>query len=524
MRALSGLSVRIDPIAHTNDARAGYDWWSLQPIVRPEPPTVKDASWPINDIDQFILARLESRGIRPAEPADARTLIRRVHFGLIGLPPERIRNQEFGILVDLLLDSPHFGERWARHWLDVVRFGESQGFERNWLRPFAWRYRDWVISAFNSDMPYDKFIRQQVAGDVLDPHDPTGLIATSYLTCGPWDMASARNGSEIMKRMSREAELEEQLATLGQAFLGLTLHCARCHDHKFDPISTKDYYSVAAAIGGVWRGHREIISTQDSVGVERQALEVRIQAIRAEMAEIDAGEREQVQQAAVDEAHEVVAQLTKKFEKEQVKRDKARARLATATDEEERLKITGKITSAERLILRARLSLDGAEDLVARLTRRLPALNYGEILNRLPEEQRAPYRQLVLRASQLEMRHDMLTSRMAHGVVPREPGVFHVLARGDFRQPQQPVSARGIAAVRGLSSDFGLAADAPEAERRRQLARWISDRRNPLTAESLSTVCGTITLAGDSWKRPMTSVSTVVVLHIQRCSIGWPTS
>jgi hypothetical protein len=256
----------IDPFSVTTDRRAGYDWWSLRPLRPVATPAVKRSDWPRNVVDRFVLARLEASGLSPALEADRRTLIRRVSFDLIGLPPELEEVERFVAdpapdayekLVDRLLASPHHGERWARHWLDVVRFGESQGFEYNRIRDNAWRYRDWVVSALNRDLPYDEFVKRQVAGDVLYPKDLEALIATGYLVCGTWDQPGHLEGSESMRKQVRQDELEEMVATLGQSILGLTINCARCHDHKFDPISQKEYYRVAALLAGVTQGEKE---------------------------------------------------------------------------------------------------------------------------------------------------------------------------------------------------------------------------------------------------------------------------
>ncbi len=250
----------IDPFLVTTERRGGYDWWSLQPVRDPAPPSVRAARWVRNDVDRFVLARLEASGLHPAPEADRRTLIRRLSFDLIGLPPEPddverfladTADDAYERLVDRLLASPGYGERWGRHWLDVVRFGESEGFERNHVRDNAWRYRDWVIQAFNRDLPYDEFVRQQIAGDVLHPDRLDALIATGYLVCGTWDEVAHYEGSSEMQKATRFDELEDLVGTLGQTFLGLTINCARCHDHKFDPISQKEYYQVAALLGGV---------------------------------------------------------------------------------------------------------------------------------------------------------------------------------------------------------------------------------------------------------------------------------
>jgi hypothetical protein len=253
----------------TADSRAGLDWWSLQPVARPARPEVKDAAWPINPIDHFLLAKLESNRLAPAPAADRRTLIRRVHFDLLGLPPGPddvaafVADDSAGAyerLVDRLLDSPHYGERWARHWLDVIRFGESQGFERDKLRPNAWPYRDWVIQALNDDMPYDEFARLQLAGDVLRPDDPAAVVATGFLVAGAWDEVGQTQQSAAMKAVVRQDEMEDIVGVTGQTFLGLTVHCARCHDHKFDPITQQDYYRLVAALGGVRHGERDSVS------------------------------------------------------------------------------------------------------------------------------------------------------------------------------------------------------------------------------------------------------------------------
>ena len=259
----------IDLFRFTSENRAGYDWWSLQPVKRPPLPKVAGELWEQNPIDRFVLAGLAARGLAPSAPADKRVLIRRLSFDLLGLPPDPADIDAFvaddspdayGHLVERYLKSPHYGERWGRHWLDVVRFGESQGFERDKLRPNAWPYRDWVISAFNDDLPYDEFVRLQLAGDVLRPEDPRGTIATGFLVAAPWDEVGQTQQSAAMKAVVRQDELEDLLAATGQTFLGLTVNCARCHDHKFDPITQAEYYKLAATLAGCRHGERESLS------------------------------------------------------------------------------------------------------------------------------------------------------------------------------------------------------------------------------------------------------------------------
>ena len=184
---------------------------------------------------------------------------------MIGLPPtpEEVEafvsdpsDDAYAKVVERLLDSPHYGERWARHWLDVAHFGESDGFEYDKMRPHAWRYRDWVIDALNRDLPYDEFARLQIAGDVLRPGDPDAIIATGFLVAGAHDGLMPKG--EAMRQIMRQDELEDLVGLVGQTFLGLTVHCARCHDHKFDPIRQTDYYRLAAALAGVKRGDRDV--------------------------------------------------------------------------------------------------------------------------------------------------------------------------------------------------------------------------------------------------------------------------
>ena len=290
----------IDPFAFTTNARAGYDWWSLQPVKRPAVPDLKfeisnlksaspkskseisnlksDIS---NPIDQFVWKKLADEGLSPSPLAEKRTLIRRLSFDLIGLPPTPAEiaafekddsPQAYEKLVDRLLDSPHYGERWARHWLDIIRFGESQGFERDKLRTNSWRFRDWVVGAFNRDLPYDEFVRLQLAGDVLRPDDPEAIIATGALVAGAYDEVGQTQQSAAMRAVVRQDEMEDYVSTIGETFLGLTVHCARCHDHKFDPILARDYYQLSAVLAGVRPGDRELPAGSDAWRAAQQKI------------------------------------------------------------------------------------------------------------------------------------------------------------------------------------------------------------------------------------------------------------
>ncbi|HWE36246.1 MAG TPA: PSD1 and planctomycete cytochrome C domain-containing protein [Isosphaeraceae bacterium] len=335
----------IDPYRVTTDRRAGRDWWSLQPVVRPEPPAVRRDGWARSPIDRFVLAKLEARGLSPAPEADRRTLIRRLSFDLTGLPPTPGEVDAFLAdaspdayerLVDRLLASPQYGVRWARRWLDLARYGESNGFEFDEFRPDAWRYRDWVVDALNRDLPYDEFARLQLAGDAIRPDDAGAVAATGFLVAGAYDTAGQNQQSEAMKAVVRGDELEDVIGAVGQTFLGLTVHCARCHDHKFDPIRQSEYYRLASALGGVRHGER---------------------------------------------------------------------------------KLPG-----------------GAK---------------------------------------------------VYAVAPREAGTTHVQLRGNPKLLGDVVTPGGVASLSGLSPDFGLPADAPEAESRRRLASWVTDARNPLFGRAI---------------------------------------
>lgn len=232
------------------DIEAGRKFWSIRPLQKYQIPKVNDKAWPKNDVDRFILAKLEEKKLKPLPDADARLLVRRIYFDLIGMPPtpEQIhdflqaekqnRSGAIASLVDHLLASPRFGERWGRHWLDVARYGESNGGTKNTLWPDAWRYRDYVIDAFNQDKPFHQFVREQIAGDLLptknDNDRRDNVIATGFLAMGSKTPAVPR--MEI---------IGEQLDVLGRAFLGISIGCARCHDHKFAPVPTRDFYAMA---------------------------------------------------------------------------------------------------------------------------------------------------------------------------------------------------------------------------------------------------------------------------------------
>ena len=263
--------------------------WAFQGLVPHEPPAVQDAAWPISSVDRFILARLEAAGLAPAEPADKATLLRRLSFDLVGLPPTPAELQAFQSdddpralerVVDRLLASPHYGERWGRHWLDLVRYAESRGHEFDYAIPNAYQYRDYVIRAFNADVPYNQFVTEQIAGDLLaQPRlNPERGFNESMLGPGFWFLGEEVH-SPVDTRSDETDRTDNKLDVFSKTFLGLTVACARCHDHKFDAISTNDYYALAGFIAS--SGYRQ--AAFESLGEQRQIAE-QMAAVRADPA------------------------------------------------------------------------------------------------------------------------------------------------------------------------------------------------------------------------------------------------
>ena len=430
----------IDQLRYTTDSRAGFDWWSLQPIsedlderlarLRATDGAAIDAR---NPIDVFVSARLRGQGLTNSEPADRPSLIRRLSFDLLGLPPDLESVEQFASdpapdayarLVDRFLGSFHYGERWARHWLDVVRFGESHGFERDNMRSNSWRFRDWVVAAFNADMRYDRFVRLQLAGDVLKPEDPSALIATGFLVAGPYDEVGNNQQSDAMKAVVRQDELEDIAAAVGQTFLGLTVNCARCHDHKFDPVRQSEYYQLTAALSGVRHGQREV-SFPSEVGHWRQGtarIDARIRIAKRQLDAIQGPAVRQLLRGRTDEPAEAAVDTPRPVTLEQA---------------------LGRFLSAE---------------------------------------DRDRYEHLLFELDQLESQRTRITETSVYAVTPRTPAVTHVLLRGNTTQPGAVVAAGGVAAVSGVDADFGLRPDASDSLRRMRLSHWITDRHNPLFA------------------------------------------
>jgi hypothetical protein len=273
-------------------------WWSLRPLVRPAPPRLSadDARWARTPIDAFVIARLREKGLRPAPEADRRTLIRRLSFDLTGLPPAPGEVAAFVSdpapdayerLVERLLASPAYGERWGRHWLDVVHYGDTHGYDKDKPRPNAWPYRDYVIRSFNGDKPYSRFVQEQLAGDVLFPGTPDGIEALGFIAAGPWDFIGHEEVPEtkIDGKVARHLDRDDMVSNTVGTFMSLTVHCAQCHNHKFDPISQEDYYSLQAVFAAVDRTNRRY-DADPATARRRADLEARRKALDARKAEL----------------------------------------------------------------------------------------------------------------------------------------------------------------------------------------------------------------------------------------------
>ncbi len=245
------------------------DWWSLRPLAKPAVPRLdpESAAWARTPLDAFVLSKLKEHGQHPSAEADRRALIRRLSFDLIGLPPEPEEVNRFldddapgayERLVDRLLSSPHYGERWARHWMDVVHFAETHGHDQDRIRPNAWPYRDYLIASFNRDTPYARFVQEQVAADALYPDEPGLTVALGMIAAGPWDESSLRDirDDSIDRQIGYYIDRDDMVATVISTFSSVTIQCARCHAHKFDPISQDDYYSLQAVFAGVDKAER----------------------------------------------------------------------------------------------------------------------------------------------------------------------------------------------------------------------------------------------------------------------------
>ncbi len=443
------------PEAFTEQERAH---WSYRPLVRPAVPEVREAGWARNPIDRFILAGVEEMGFRHAPEAARLDYLRRVTFDLTGLPPTPEQVEAFVAddrpdaverLVDRLLESPAYGERWAQHWLDLAHYADTNGFELDAERPDAWRYRDWVVQALNAGLPYDEFLTLQLAGDEARPGDPQALIATGFGRCGPREVV----GGNIDPKVRRQSELTEVTDTVGSVFLGLTMGCARCHNHKFDPLPTTDYYRLQAFFAAAQFVDRPIATEAEEAAylAAKQTVDAALAPLKARQAELEKPYREALRAA-----------------KERALSAAERAVIA--------------VPEAERSPLQKKLAAGVAKALTVAWE------EVAEAVARDPEVHAARER-LKRQIHDLDQTLPPPPPRaMALADEPDQPApeVF-VRPRGDVRNQGPKVGPRppGILLAAQPAEAFDPAAIAPVASgtgRRLALAQWLARPDNPVTA------------------------------------------
>ena len=432
------------PGANADSSSAPTAYWAFVAPARVETPAAT-SNWVRTTVDSFILASLRSERLRPSSEASRERLLRRVHLDLTGLPPTPEHVSAFlsdgspdayENVVDSLLASPHYGERWGQKWLDVVRYADTDGFERDGYREHAWRYRDYVVDAFNEDKPYDRFLMEQVAGDELHPGNREALIATGFHALGPRHVV----GGNQDKDEARQEVLTEMALGVGQALLGLTVQCARCHDHKFDPISQKDYYRLEAFFGGTDLEDIPTAGADEIAAIERatRAYEERTKPIKDLLAEIEAPYKERVRErkrTALEPLH-AAALATPESD-----RDSEQARLANEAESQVK-----------------------------------PV--WYEIIPLMPDAVRS--RRAALRKRLHDLEHTEPDAPSAAYAVTNlgDPPDTHVLGGGDYRRKGEPVRP-------GFPSAVGpLGVEIPEdgAKRRSALAEWLTHAENPLVA------------------------------------------
>ena len=438
----------------TSDQRSH---WAYQPPTRAMPPEIKESGWVRNPIDRFILSGLEAAGLGHAPEADRGSLLRRVTFDLTGLPPSPEdlatfladgRTDAYDRVVDRLLESPGYGRRWAQHWLDLAHYADSDGFDADADRPDAWRYRDWVIDALNANMPYDRFVTLQIAGDETTPARADSLIATGFGRCGPRDPGMGR----MDLAAKRQEELTEITGTVGSVFLGLTIGCARCHDHKFDALPTTDYYRLQAFFAAAKPGDEPLATSAERAlfAVLRKVKDTRIAGLKKRIAEIEEPYRK-----AIIERRKAMLGPTDLALLAIPEKDRTPEQRKLIAGLESSLRVPpGQITeaiakepsaAAERQRLKAQIQ-------AAQLAAPRPPANAMALIDKSRE---AP-ETFVARRGDLK--------NVGPRVTPRPPGV--VLA-------SQPPSAFGNDAIRPTASTSG---------RRLALARWLTRDDNPVTA------------------------------------------
>ncbi len=418
------------------------DLWAFRPVERVRPPTDGiDLSAVRTPVDNFVSAKLVEKGIEAGPVADKLTLLRRLTFDLTGLPPTPEEVDSFladnsagayKALVERLLDSPRYGEKWGRHWLDVTRYADTAGYSNDFEWPNAWRYRDYVIRSFNQDKPYDLFVLEQIAGDELFPDDPEAIIATGFLRTGPWE----HTGMSVAA-VTRQLFLDDATHHVGQSFLGLTLGCARCHDHKFDPIPTKDYYRVQAVFARTAFARRPLpfLDSESTTGFDegRKPFEGRIAELERRMNDLHEAARERLaKEKGPEAAAEAASGILQRY------MDKEQAELLK--------------------LLRKRVTM-----------------------HKLSELRFEPLAMSV--SNGLVSEWDTVASRNSYmKKADYESAKTYVLVGGDVQAPSEEVSPGVLEAVERYSDLPPPKMPAGSTGRRSALAKWIASSRNPLTA------------------------------------------
>jgi hypothetical protein len=424
--------------------------WPFTAPDRPPVPAVRHKDQVVNPIDAFVLAKLEATGLSFSARADKLTLLRRVTVDLTGLPPTVAEQDAFladpapdayARVVDRLLDSPRYGERWAQHWLDLVRYAETDGFKADDLRPQAYRYRDYVVRALNADLPFDRFVRQQLAGDELEPDHPDALVATGFNRLWPDEY----NAANLEQR--RQEVLDDVTDVTGAVFLGLTVGCARCHDHKFDPISQVDYFRLQAFFAAL-QPRDDLVAAdagrRQRYRAQRDAWEKATRGLRAEMDALLADKRAELRQHALTKFRLEIQQ-------------------AVLTPAAQRTPYQ------EQIALLAEKQLQREETLAP---------------TRLPEDRKKRYQELEGRLA-AAVAPEALPPVLAVVDVGREAPPVHRLAGGDWRKPTQEVRPGFPHVLGDVPPDTHLDAPLPSTGRRAALARWLTRPDHPLTGRVL---------------------------------------
>ena len=424
--------------------------WAFQPVAEPDMP----ASSTAHPIDAFVLARLRGEGIGPAARADRTTLIRRATFDLHGLPPTPAEVQAFvedgspdafAKLVDRLLASPRYGERWARHWLDLARYAESEGFKSDETRPNAWRYRDYVIESLNSDKPYDRFVQEQIAGDELWPNDPQARIATGFNR----HYADESNAAILMQR--RQEVLLDITDTVGSVFLGLTYSCAKCHDHKFDPILQSDYYRLQAFFTNV--------ATDDEIHL---------------LTERQRAERELRQSKWEEATGEIRSQMDALLEAKRADAFETQVNRRSPETREAFRKNAGNRSMYERLLFQQHMW-------------QMRYHNDAKLANSLPDEDKQRYRELEAELAEFDhLKPAPLPVGMGIRELGPEAPATHVLSFANYAAPLEEVEPGYLTLLDPGPAAYAPALDGRSSGRRTALAGWLTGADNPLTARVMA--------------------------------------